>query len=110
MSLQGKRYLPTTFTGVLSSAGTGPWFPVGPCLGNKITIVAAYTGTTGAVKVQGCLDTDSTIAAITLASRTYAQRTASIASTYAGTVAYLRLASTSLQAAKTVRVVGAIVL
>lgn len=77
------------------------WFPIGPVIANHLSFDAEFTGTTGIVKVQGCVTTGSTVATA-LGSRTYAQRGTPIQSTVALTIAFIRLNSTSVQAGKTI--------
>lgn len=100
--LQGPWYgTLTVSTG--TKAGT-TWTPVGPVLANHIGIVAEFTGTTGSVKMQGCLTTGSTGTAVAVASRTFAGRGTVIQSTVPTVVAFVRLVSTSIQAGKTITV------
>ena len=100
--LQGPWYgTLTVSTG--TKTGTA-WTPVGPVLANHIAVDAEFNGTTGNVKLQGCLATGSTVTPATLAQRTFAQRGAVVQSTVATVVAFVRLVSTSVQAGKTITV------
>lgn len=93
---------PLAFT--LSTTGNTSWVAVGPCLPNKITACATFDGTTGIVKLQGCVSTASTATPIAVLQRTYAQRSANITSTVATPgIGFIRANSTSLQAGKTIR-------
>lgn len=93
---------PLAFT--LTTSGSTPWVPVGPCLPNKITACATFTGTTGIVKLQGCVSTASTATPIAVLQRTYAQRSANITSTVATPgIGFIRANTTSIQAGKVIR-------
>lgn len=93
---------PFAFT--LTTSGSTPWVAVGPCLPNKITACATFTGTTGIVKLQGCVSTGSTGTPIAVLQRTYAQRSANITSTVATPgIGFVRANTTSIQAGKSIR-------
>lgn len=84
-----------------TKAGTA-WFPVGPVASNHISMVAEFTGTTGNVKLQGCLTTGSTGTPVAIGTRAYSARGAIYQSTATTVVAFVRLVSTSVQAGKTI--------
>ena len=86
-----------------TKAGT-TWAPIGPVAANHIAVDAEFSGTTGNVKLQGCLTTGSTATPATLAQRSFAQRGTVVQSTVATVVAFVRLVSTSIQAGKTITV------
>ena len=99
---------PIVFT--LTTSGNTTWVPIAPCLPNKVSLTATFTGTTGIVKLQGIGSTASTGTPTAVASRTYAQRSVTIASTVATpTISYLRCNTTSIQAGKVIRAVVGIV-
>lgn len=90
-----------TLTVTTGNKAAGKWMPIGPVLANHIAIVAEFTGTTGIVKLQGCVTTGSTVQ-IAVAQRTYAQRGTAVQSTVATVIAFIRTNSTSVQAGKTI--------
>lgn len=92
------------FAFVLTTTGNTSWVPIGPCLSNKVSATATFDGTTGIVKLQGCVSTGSTGTPVAVLSRTYAQRSTIITSTVATPIGFIRANSTSLQATKTIRV------
>lgn len=92
------------FAIVLSASGSSPWIPVGPCLSNKVSATATFTGTTGIVKLQGCVSTGSTGTPVAVLSRTYAQRSTIITSTVATVIGFIRANTTSIQATHTIRI------
>lgn len=97
--IQGPWY--GTLTVTTGNKAAGAWQPIGPVLANHIGIVAEFTGTTGIVKLQGCVTTGSTVQ-IAVASRTFAQRGTVVMSTVATVIAFIRTNSTSVQAGKTI--------
>ncbi len=93
---------PLAFT--MTTSGSSPWVAVGPCLPNKITACATFTGTTGIIKLQGCVSTASTATPIAVLQRTYAQRSANITSTVATpAIGFVRVNTTTIQAGKLIR-------
>lgn len=88
----------------VTATGNTSWFPVGPCLANKVSATATFDGTTGIVKLQGCVSTGSTGTPVAVLSRTYAQRSTIITSTVATPIGFIRANSTSLQASKSIRI------
>lgn len=96
-----KKYQPGPLTIKVTSTGTAAkfsdWADFGPCLANSISVGAIFgSGTSGGkVTVQGVVSTAlSTAAIITVASRTYAQRTSVIQSTVATVVTRVRFRTT----------------
>lgn len=91
------------FAIIVTATGNGTWIPIGPCLANKVTATATFTGTTGIVKLQGCVSTGSTGTPVAVLQRTYAQRSTIITSTVATPIGFVRTNSTSLQASQSIR-------
>lgn len=94
-----------TLTFSLTATGSSPWYAVAPALANKFSLTATFDGTTGIVKIQGCVSTASTSTPVAVAQRTYSQRSTIITSTVTTPVRFIRANSTSLQAGKTIRAV-----
>lgn len=90
--------LMVSVTSTSTAAKLSGWFQFGPVMASQITVGAAFgsTSSTGAkITVQGWLSTAlSTGTIFTIATRTYAQRTATIASTVALMANFVRLRTT----------------
>lgn len=106
----GPNAIAITTTG--AGAKMSSWHPFGPCLANSMSVgvfFASTNSTAATVKLQGLLSTElSTGAVVTIATRTYAQRTSVIQSTVATVVTRVRMRSSGgAAAAKQTVVFGA---
>lgn len=99
----GKARSVGSYNGTLTMStgdATTDWIDIPAVIANKIHGTATFSGTTGNSKLQGRLSSSSTAVTL-LITRTYANRSAVIASTVATAVSQIRATSTSVQAGGT---------
>lgn len=92
---------PFAFT--LTATGSSPWYPIGPCLANKVSATMTCGTGTGIVKLQGCVSTASTGTPVAVLQRTSTQKSTIITSTVATPIGFVRVNSTAIQAGNTLR-------